>query len=453
MPVAPTHFVTLATGQSIAIVAPLLATATPADSVTILASPTALQRGWVQPALGVLHRHGLSTTTTALADDSPHAVYAAISARPWPAQRTVVLGNGGTKLQLAALLQALGAARPALLYSQDRPCAMEYYPDGIASRGTLRPYGPTPLTLEDALALRGMRLTGGECLVLDGALTDAGCTLAATDSGYGFEAAATLGLHDEHYRLQKAKSASAVPSDDALPKWGAVSAMHPGLAYGWAETLNEARGDCTALDQTQRIAYAKSVFGRARTLMLRTLTKQRNLPAPTMPLGRTFEKALGARLCRFLARHQSALSHVRSVHANGTVAREAAPDQTLAELDLAILLRNGKLIAIEAKSHTAAAKDLDARLLNIQNATSQLAEVVICAPCYTAAAERKWFREQRAFTERLKTSGRFRYLPFTLPGQPRAYTYHDQAGHPRRETVPDFEDALEQILSDFAPAR
>ena len=71
-----------------------------------------------------------------------------------------------------------------------------------------------------------------------------------------------------------------------------------------------------------------------------------------------------------------------------------------------LVLKNGILWHLECKSASAKAKDLDARLLNLQKAGSLRAEMAVCGPLLTAFEGTPWFKRQHERAKDFQERGR-----------------------------------------------
>ncbi|MCX7673210.1 MAG: hypothetical protein N2Z63_06380, partial [Thiobacillaceae bacterium] len=224
---SPRCFIAIATGQNIANVAPLLAVAAPQDAIVFIETAEAARRGWVEPAVKVLRGHGCARIEHLRLDsDAPARLYEAARAHRWPQGRFVIIGNGGTKPQSMALYEALREHAPWILYSLDRPCRLQWFEQGPGAAPRDQPYGRTPLTLDDVLALRGMRVhTAGETLWSEGQLTHAGQLRAAIHKGYGFQSEETFALHDRHAQHEAERAAAMTLPP--LPRWDKVVQIAP----------------------------------------------------------------------------------------------------------------------------------------------------------------------------------------------------------------------------------
>lgn len=446
-------FIAIATGQNVANVAPLLAVARPADAIVFIETAEAARRDWTGPALDVLRKRGLGRLwRLTLRSNEPAEVYEAARQFSWPAGKRVIIGNGGTKPQSMALYEALRESEPLLLYSLDRPCVLQWYENGPGAPARTEPYTESPLRLDDVVLLRNMRLSDASPpLYWKQHLTPEGGKLAGLAEGYGFEPGPTFALHDAHARYQAEQTRAGPPP--RLPRWAELQYLV--AADDWQRYLSACANVLkrpTAAVAVHNAQQVKDLFNAAVRLLERALTPPHE-EVPPAPLGPAFERALAARLCAVLAEGGDQTGVIQGVWRNVKVDSPQAPGIIQLEADLLILLKNGLLIAIEAKSHTADNKDLDARLLSLQRAGSQLARVVVCSPLYTQAADRQWFRTHHEFARRLRQHG-FAHLPYTLPGQPGAYTLTPEGrtgAAPETFSVVPFETACRELLQGYAP--
>lgn len=446
-------FIAIVTGQNIANVAPLLATATPQDTIIFIETAHAKSRQWTAPAVEVLQRHGLTKVKRLpIGSDEPAQLFHVAHAYRWPSGQRIIVGNGGTKLQSQALYEALRESRPAILYSLDRPCVLQWYDKGPSATAREEPYRKTPLRLEDVLHLRGMRLNQPAVqLWQNQALTDAGHCAAAVSHGYGFDRDETLRQHNEQARWAVESELSSHPLP--LPRWNDLAPLVPDKVR---DKFLRAFSVCMRLNPSKitqsDIKRAGDLFNAAIALAERTLAASRKGPPPTS-VGATFEDALVARLCRVLADPHAPTEAIHAVYRNVRVDSPHAPGITQLEADVLILFKNGLLVALEAKSHTAETKDLDARLLNLQRAGSQLACIVVVSPLYTHAVGQPWFSTHHEFAQRVRQHGLL-HLALTLPNQPTRYRLpnlkQDETQRYYEYEVEGFEDACRKLLEPFS---
>ena len=108
------------------------------------------------------------------------------------------------------------------------------------------------------------------------------------------------------------------------------------------------------------------------------------------------------------------------------------------------------LLSIECKAFTAEQKDLDARLLNLQGAGSQ-ANMAVCGPVYTYFWQQPWFQPMHSLKKRVEgLGGRFPFLPFTLPGQPKKYQVTiSSTGETEQGECLTFEEAFSRLMAPY----
>lgn len=298
----------------------------------------------------------------------------------------VFVANGGTKLH------ALGLYRDPsmpLVYNLDRPCGYEWFPCGIEGPSTMEPYVRHRLDVDDILALRGMeRLESRDTQCIFGSHAR-----RPSITQYGRDVRYTVSLHDHHWKSS----------------------------------------------QQQKRAFSKGVKAAVPTS-----------PSPVTfsgeSIGSMFEQAVAVRLLGFLAERRQYRDILNSVWKNVKIGRRGTGVAAM-ECDLLVVLKNGILIHIECKSHQATSKDLNARLLNLQQSASQLAQMAICSPCYTSFANRPWFEAQHEFKHRIEQLPSFVHIPFDLRGQPREYRLHGKAF-----LCATFEEALGAMLDRWVLA-
>lgn len=440
-------FIAIATGQNIANVAPLLAVARPSDHVVFIESETAGRQRWGETAQEVLRRHGLDLQQSLrLPSNEPNHFYERARVYCWPTGEKVIIGNGGSKPQSMALYEALRQNAPAILYNSDAPCELLWYPHGPQAAAERRPYPDTPLRLEDVVTLRGMTIVSkGEALWINGRLTENGLALAATCEGYGFAAEPTFALHRQHAQIAARRAMRS--GREALPRWKHIASVAPALLAPFSRAFERLplvrRGN---LDEME-----KGLFNAAVKAAENALRQQPDDGTVAVsPLGPAFERALAARLCHWL-RDDGASLHpiVQGVWKNVKFASNRAPDNMTIEADLILLLKNGLLIAFEAKSHAAELKDLDARLINLQRVGSQLARLIVCSPLYSAAQKEDWFEEHWRFAKLLKRHD-IEHIAFTLPGQPESFRTLENS-RSSETLVKPFEQALRHIFAKYLP--
>lgn len=167
------------------------------------------------------------------------------------------------------------------------------------------------------------------------------------------------------------------------------------------------------------------------------------------PIGPKFEVAVAERVVRFLDTHSKYAAIVQEVWANVTVVRKSAPAISVMEMDVAMLLKNGVVLSLEAKTALEegelSSKDLKSRLLNLQNSTSQLARLAIVYPLLTEYLPERWALNQHKIAGTVKKAN-LPAIVYNLPNQPVTYTLNG-----KDYTAPSFEQSLESFLKNYLP--
>jgi len=423
-----TLFVALSTGQNIANLLPILELFEPGDRVLWIESATAQRLGWSIGPCEVLRRHGIDEVEIArLADDDPGSCYRLLSesdsVRAAGAVRLV--SNGGTKPQMLAAFQALSGRLTELLYNHDRQCVLERYPHPPQGTVSRVPYGRHRIDLMDVLACNRMEIVPGkeEC-VWPGeppALPDYG-----KDPFYTKDRHARIWqwVHDRPPRPEKAFT------------YEKASQLAPEQKQRLRNNILEGCGlpaDTTIKSEKGMLAR---VYNSAHKLDLEAWEQQaKRVSTEEAPnVGREFEDAVAARLLVWLAKQPLFSQIVQSVWRNVSVRRQGSREDA-AELDIALLLKNGLLLHFECKSFDAALKDMDARLAVLQRSASQLARIAICIPSYSGLDNAPWCNELSQNVKKISGWKQFEKIEFTLPGQPGT----------------SFEDSIEAWLRRWLP--
>jgi hypothetical protein len=162
------------------------------------------------------------------------------------------------------------------------------------------------------------------------------------------------------------------------------------------------------------------------------------------PFGEEFEYAVLGRLLQWLDTSAPAQAVVQSVWRDVKATRGDGA-QNVAQLDIAIALRNGILLSLECKSYDIDLKDIDARIAVLQRSASSLAAMAVCSPWLTGLRDRPWFPRMQKYALQMQAWPQIAHLPLTLAGQPAGYTDPDGNTH----QVPAFEDALQRWLARY----
>lgn len=443
-------FIAISTGQNIANVLPILERFEPGDEVLWLESAQARQGRWTEPASQVLKRHGVGRQHRLdfPGEDAFPPSEATTAIQRLLGERRlapVFVANGGTKLQALALHASLQAQALPILYNLDRPCAYAWLPQGISGPIERCRYRRHRLDLPDVLALRGYELAQIKPDSQPVRLWPSG-TGSLPETFYGEDIARTIEAHDKQsiwYADPGAENGNAAAESGAVP-FKAVQKWLP-------DKVEVFRAEIAALRRVPPEDVSdgtlSSLYHRCLKLQeeARSVAARQNREQPP-PLGPEFEAAVARRVLRFLDRHPSHAEYVQSVWANAA-ARRAGAQNVSVETDLLLLFKNGVLLHIECKSHTAANKDLDARLLNLQQGSSLQARMLVCSPLFTGYADHEWFKTQHQFKTRIEGLREFSHLPFDLPGQPP--TYPDPDDPRKTHSSTSFGEALETFLKPW----
>ena len=73
--------------------------------------------------------------------------------------------------------------------------------------------------------------------------------------------------------------------------------------------------------------------------------------------------------------------------------------------------------------------------------------MAVCAPLYTEFTAEPWFEDMHKMKIHIEEVTGFRFIPFTLPGQPRDYSWLEASFK-----APSFEESLDRWLNRFIPA-
>lgn len=435
----PKLFVVVSTGQNVANLPPLLEHGRPGDRVGWVESNEALARKWSAGARSVLPRFGFVMVEPDILVqriNDPTEVAAACTGAVTRCRQEgwtpYLVLNGGQKLTPVGLTRAWESLQPMLLYGDERPAVCSV--SRLNQPATVGPYTHHQLDLEDILTTSGHRFSEN----------NAGCKLwpgplPADIAGerYGLDAGFTTTLHQQMYDRH------AVTKGGELPQAAAVRQMLPDRFTRWGNPI--ATWGLAHPQAPPGPGLLDGIFNGARRLLLdgREAQQRAGLAVPDDRLGGCFEAAVARRVHGWLeaTRHPA----IQSAWFNIKVARNDHPTRNTAELDVVLVLRNGILWHLECKSAVADAKDLDARVLNLQKAGSLHARMAVCVPILTASATTSWFRQLHELKERITAHTQLQVIPFTLPGQPGSYTLPDGTV----KECPTFEEELGRQLQGY----
>lgn len=464
-------FLVTSTRQNIGNVVPLLTTLRAEDEVAWLESGAARRGHWRAGAAEVLRERGFVHQTTHDIGRSVADMRAAVAhlLAQRPGQRVVVVGNGGTKQQALVIWGACGPRMDGWVYSDGRRCAWLRM-DAAWGEEVHAYAGPAGITLAEVLRCNGRRLAQ-EATPTPTRIWPAAGAVPLETQDYAREREATFRLHAEHARwaavrrLATGQVPTWVQARDLLGEeyvarkaeglYGALLSLVGGAKPKRGPRRVAAPG---TLARRLRMEPQRldSLWGVIRRVMLDAQHQRSSITAgtqpPSGPLGEPFERAVAARVVRFLDVCPEVAAVVSEVHWGVRCATTEHPKVPEGEFDVLLVLRNGVLLNLECKSFDADKKDLDARSTSLRRAASQLARTHVIFPVYTEARGEPWFQDQVEHWQR--HAG----VAFTLPGQPREACVEAWHGGPEagadskvRLDVPPFEAWLEQQLARFAP--
>ena len=467
----PQLFVLVSTGQNVANLPPVLEHAEVGDWIVWIESDLAQRQDWAGGTRQVLKQRGLRIVEASIAVrqiNDPVQVAAACrgfldgwkhDAIGEPAvhtsertdfraflalahrglARTFLVCNGGNKLTPIGLLQGWAALHPIFLYGDDTPAACWTFSDGLDRSPTIRPYQRTTLDLPEILATRRhFVLNHGEAeRFWPGPLRQ---DLALEP--FGKKEEYTYYLHQQHYDWALSQSGEEFPTYDALARL--LDATRIDRWKRALRTLSGAGPRYADNDAILREVYQASMKLANDGIRARGRAE---LTQPAAKISDAFEHAVAARVYAWLeeTKHPAVQSAWRKV----CVAPEGQQIPS-AEFDVLLVLKNGILWHLECKSATVDLKDLDAKLLNLQKAASQLARLAVCAPMLTRCSAKPWFAALHALREKIENLSRTPFVPFTMPDQPASYTLLDKDGSPVIWDCPSLESQLEKFLKPFA---
>jgi hypothetical protein len=457
----PVLFVAMATGQNVANLPPILEMAEAGDRVLWLESAQARRLGYAEGSRTVLRERQIACVDPVLAPDAPAEFARAAQAalRSYPDLRPVFVHNGGTKLSSLALEHALADGARPILYGQEQPAELWVMPNGIGGELRRRRYRRAGLRLGEILACREYAMqgpaTGGRSKDARRIWPDA---WAPAEQDYGLSPERTAAEHTVHFAWDKAKR----EAEAGFASFTTTLETMPGRAGRWIR--NAVNRGMTAHRRTASSVAAPpaefsgigsagnildGVFDGALRLSQdahRIAQARAKARQPSSDLGALFERAVLRRLRQWLTTHGPDCGVVEAWH-NVTAIRPGT-GEVAAQWDIVLVLGNAVVVSLECKSFEVKNKDMDARLLNLQRAATQLGRMVLCMPVYTQFSDTPWFRETMDKIDRLMAT-RQEWLPFTLPDQFTEYLRVLPDGTQQSARCDTFEDALTQALARY----
>jgi hypothetical protein len=394
----------------------------------------------------VLEQYGLQTvqpliTVEEVNDPSQVAAACRDAVTAWQQRdvQVVLIGNGGQKFTPIGLMQAWNLLRPMVLYGEVKPSELWAFPQGFDRPPLISAYRRHQLDLGQILLASGYQIHNPNSALR---LWPATSPLRTAEP-YDEDPAYTCQLHADHHAWNNAK-----PDSEGVVRFAQLPTLLGNNRLDvWCRSLAQLalKGDL------QNLSILEQVYNGTANLLrdARVAHSRQGLARPTDTLGDTFERAVQRRVVAWAARRQHLA--LQSVWGDVKVAQLQRPGEEAAQLDIVLVLKNGVLLHLECKTFALEQKDLDAKLLNLQRAGSQLAQMAICAPLYTQFQGQDWFNGLHRLRRRVETASQFRYLPLTLIGQPDRYQVMGDDGSPAEFVCPSFEEALEHLLAPYLP--
>lgn len=448
-------FVVVSTGQNVANLPPILERAEEGDQVLWVESPAARQKKWSAGARRVLEKkYKLQMVTEdVVVEQINDPVQVAQAFRGavvrWRAEtvKPLLVANGGQKLTPIGLLRACEGLQPVLLYGDDQPAQLRTYEAGLDQPPRIAPYVRHKLDLEDIL------LASNPAHVLSPKKPPPVCLWPGSlpaeyrQERYGVDSEYTARLHAEHHAWAQVKV-----TDEFTPFRRAVVVLPESRLLKWRRAFS-------SLVQTGNVNHDEimAAIYNATARLIKDAARaseraRQGLSLPTAKQSMALERTVGCRVVDWVQKQGTSI--VQSVWANVEVVQESRPGENVAQLDVVLVLKNGILVHLECKTAEEVAtdqKELDARLLNLQRAGSQLARMAVCAPVYTSFVAEPWFEGLHRLRQRLAGIGRLDFLSMTLLNQPDRYTFTDSEGMSQTYEVPPFENALAFLLNSYRP--
>jgi hypothetical protein len=437
-------FVLISTRQKVANIPPVLEYARPGDHVVWIESDEAVQNCWTETPQRLLESRGLLTVTTIRVRHVNDPVDVSQRLDPFAAslrgqyEATYLVANGGTKLSPIGLFFGLEALNPSILYGDEKPAVHNLYPPGLNASPRVAPYTRHTLDLPEILALNGYRFANNHypLRIWPNPLPE-----EYRNERYGQDEAYTYRLHRDH-----ARQANVRPTEEVVPFNELFALLPHEDIERWYSTFQIARECPNAQNLTSLYHGTINLAERGRLAAAR-----RQVASPESCIGPAFERAVARRVRQWLDRVQHPA--VQSAWAGVCVARESSPNRHEAEFDVLIVLKNGVLVALECKTALVNQnhRSLEANFHRLRQATSWLTHPVIVIPIYTRRSQESWFVQQhQSWQEIVERFGPNGVIVFNWPGQPTRYTLAN-AISPETFECPEFETALERLLSSYRP--
>lgn len=443
----PILFAAISTGQAISNLPPILEAASPLDHVVFIETTHARRKGWSAGARAVLDRRNI-VSSVHRAPDSLDGWQQEVGA-PLLQQAArdgallVFVANGGTKpmamLALASFVE--GGRLPPMLYSEGRPIELQVWPEGWNKATRYFGLKRGRVTLADIADCGAFDLSPTSERIWPGSFN-------RISNPYGLDLNATEELHSEYFDYYKDR----IRLDrTSLPTFNTSrSHLTDETVQDFAEQIRHRTKPKTSDEN-----LVDFVFNRSRKLAELAqveIAKTKSVAKPVAGIGDLFELAVARRAHAWLEVGGGGDLVTECWSNVSLTVQDRGSDREAIEMDLAFVLGNGTVLALEMKSSLrgyedsgSLRKDLHARLHNLNSGTSGLAKMHVCAPLYSDYAGDDWFEEiARDIDERIRKD--FSFVPFTLPGQPDGYL-NGQTG--KTVSVESFEAGLDRIIGGY----
>lgn len=465
-------YILVATGQKIANLPPVLATATGGDRYLWLVSDRGREQHLTAGCDTILRDHGLVPIGLELSIGSGRNLHQ-LQTQLMGCLRKLNLNdietiyyvaNGGQKLVPVAVLTGLysvitdSSPKIRVLYGNDRPVGYYSYQRDL-SEPIIQPYKKSGLTLAEVLALQNYEEKSDQkgkkskAVWRDGALTAAGRKLLDSNNDFGpKQCKATHDRYTVWHALQKddlktitfKDIIALVRQDTSLAdRWQKVRAY---FEEHWFQILAWVTGEARTPQSESAAAalHKKILYAFADTV--------NSSQPPAKKLGPSFEKAVACRLLRFLSNPEQSDLCKLIVDIRTNVHLGPIGGEQSAEWDVALLLKNGIVLSLECKTTAGAgyAKDIRSRLLEEQNASSRLARMAIVAPLFTNYQDEDWFNHQLDVCRVSQEINGIHMIYFDEPGQPRTINLARKKSE-YTVTCQPFEEGVRQWLAPFVP--
>lgn len=468
-------FVMVSTGQNVANLPPVLEMANPGDYFLWIESPKAAAEQWSSGSTAVLKSFGLIAEKPIRVEElnDPSQIVQAckprVGAYVEKKLNVILVANGGMKLTPIGLSRAWEAAKPLMIYGYDIPSCYWVYESGDTPAFS-KPFERHRLDLNHILQARGYQIVQNSGQQIWPATQQA---LSLSNERYGFDETFTRAFHLQHWQWGSSKpafqehlsyeKAKSVVGPEETNKWqqSVYATFSAGACSMWAAIqkrlppkLAIPKPNPAVLYDQKRAedqSWAQTAYHAALKLSdnARSRLAQADFECPNAPIGSVFESYVAHRALQWI-QNSSAKSVIQSIWFNVKVAKCRSLGKVEAEMDLLFVLKNAVLVHLECKTFTVDNKDLDARMLNLQLASSSLAKMAICAPIYTSMAQEPWFKSIHKYKTNIEDNLRFKIIPMTLPGQPASYQNPDP-GQPSSISVPSFEKSMDQLFAPYMP--